>query len=223
MQKASEGKVKLGPEPDNKDQLPEEAAGDKIAEALEDKELEDFLIKDEVKDGEGQDTIEKSVKLTGDRMGRSRQRLALNNDPGAVTQNIQGKIVETLDQLIELSRQQQMQSQNPQQAKNQGQKQPQKQIGQQKLAQQDAGKQQGKKPGVQTGGNNPAQASTKNPGEVKDADLSQELQEKAAEWGVLTARQREAIIESKGDQVIDKYRGLVEDYYRELSKKAKPE
>jgi hypothetical protein len=223
MQKASEGKVKLGPEPDNKDQLPEEARGDKVAEALEDKELQDFLIKDEVKDGEGQDTIEKSVKLTGDRMGRSRQRLALNNDPGEVTQVIQGKIIETLDQLIELSRQQQMQSQNPQQAKNnQGQKQPSKALGQARLAQQNAN-QQGKKPGVQTGGQNPAAQSTRNQGEVKDADLSQELRESTKEWGVLTARQREAIIESKGDQVIEKYRGLVEDYYRELSKKAKPE
>jgi len=218
MQKASEGKVKLGPEPDNRDQLPEEAKADDV----EDQELKDFLIKDEAKEGEGEDTIGKSVKLTGDRMARSRQRLALSNDPGQVTQTIQKKIIETLDQLIELSRQQQMQAQNPKQGQANAQKQ-QKQLGTAKVSQQQANQQQGKKPGTQTGGQNPAQASTLNPGERKDADLTQTLQEKLAEWGALTQRQRDAIIEGRSEQVIEKYRGLVEDYYRELGKKARQE
>lgn len=221
MQKASEGKVKLGPEPDNRDQLPEEA-GDKIAEAVEDQELQDFLIREEVKEGEGQDTIEKSVRLTGDRMARSRQRLALNNDPGQVTQVIQKRIIETLDQLIELSRQQQMQAQNPRQGQAKGQQQ-QKQLGQARVAQQQDGKQQGKQPGTQTGGQNPAQASALNQGGSRDADLTQQLQEKFSEWGSLTPREREAIIEGRSEQVIEKYRGLVEDYYRELGKKTKQE
>jgi hypothetical protein len=218
MQKASEGKVKLGPEPDNKDQLPEEANAD----AIDNQELQDFLIKEDVKDGEGQDTIEKSVRVTGDRMARSRQRLALNNDPGQVTQKIQGKIIETLDQLIELSRQQQMQSQNPKQGQQNAQKQMKDpgiaKVGQQQVAQ------GGKKPGVQqTGGQNPASQSQLNQGGSKDADLTQQLQEKFSEWGSLTQRQRDAIIEGRSEQVIEKYRGLVEDYYRELGKKARQE
>src|SRR5439155_27255750 len=117
MQKASEGKVKLGPEPDNRDQLPEEAK----AEQIEDQELKDFLLKEEDKEGEGEDTIVRNVKTAGDRMARSRQRLALNNDPGQVTQTIQKKIVETLDFLIEQSRRQMAQARNqkPQQGQPQ--------------------------------------------------------------------------------------------------------
>ena len=218
MQKASEGKVKLGPEPDNRDQLPEEAK----AEQIEDQELKDFLLKEEVKEGEGEDTVVKNVKTAGDRMARSRQRLALNNDPGQVTQTIQKKIVETLDQLIDLSRQQQQQAQNPQQAKNNAQKQN-KELGTSKVSQQEAKAQPGKQPGSKTGGTSPAQASTLNPGERKEADLTQTLQEKLAEWGALTQRQRDAIIEGRSEQIIEKYRGLVEDYYRELGKKARQE
>ena len=217
MQKSSEGKVKLGPEPDNREQLPEEAS----REDVEDQEFEKFLREDEVAEGAGEETVGKNVKLTGDRMARSRQRLALNNDPGKVTQTIQEKIVADLDELIELSRQQQMQQQNAQNnAQRRRQQQAQKQLGQQKLAQQDA-QQQGQKPGQPNkGGQNPATAS-RQPGEgERQVDASVELQEKFSEWGGHTERQREAILEGAGEKVIEKYRGLVDDYYRELGKKA---
>jgi hypothetical protein len=218
MEKASEGKVKLGPEPDNKEQLPEEAS----KEAVEDQEFEKFLREDENKPGAGEDTVAGNVKLTGDRMARSRQRLALNNDPGKVTQTIQEKIVNDLDQLIELSRQQQMQMQNAQN-KQQQQKQQmaQKQLGQMKLAQQQDGQKPGSpKAGSQKGGQNPASDSFM-PGQGdRKVDASVELQEKFAEWGKLTERQREAVLEGASEKVIEKYRGLVDDYYRELSKKA---
>jgi acyl-CoA reductase-like NAD-dependent aldehyde dehydrogenase len=54
----------------------------------------------------------------------------------------------------------------------------------------------------------------------RQVDASVELQEKFAEWGKLTERQREAVLEGANEKVIEKYRGLVEDYYRELGKKA---
>ena len=216
MQKSSEGKVKLGPEPDNKDQLPEEAS----KQDVDDQEFEKFLREDVVKEGEGGDTVARDVKVTGDRMARSRQRLALNNDPGKVTQTIQEKILNDLDQLIELSRQQQMQMQNAQN-KQQQQKQQmaQKQIGQMRLAQQQA--QQGKQAGQpDKGGQNPAQQS-RMPGEAeRQVDASVELREKFSEWGGLTERERQAVMEGASEKVIEKYRGLVDDYYRELSKKS---
>jgi hypothetical protein len=218
MEKASEGKVKLNPEPKNEDQLPEEAS----REAVEDQEFDKFLREDEVKEGAGEDMVAGNVKLTGDRMARSRQRLALNNDPGKVTQTIQEKIVGDLDQLIELSRQQQMQMQNAQN-KQQQQKQQmaQKQLGQMKLAQQQDGQKPGSKAGTgNKGGNQGAKDSfMPNQGE-RQVDASVELQEKFAEWGHLTERQREAVMEGAGEKVLEKYRGLVDDYYRELSKKA---
>ena len=74
LQKSSQGKVKLDKEPDNKDQLPEEADKDQI----EDQEFLKNLLDDNV----GEDDVTKKIKLTGDRMARSRQRLAINDDPG---------------------------------------------------------------------------------------------------------------------------------------------
>jgi hypothetical protein len=214
MQKSSEGKVKLGPEPDNKEQLPEEAS----KQDVDDQEFEKFLREDTVKEGEGEDAVARDVKLTGDRMARSRQRLALNNDPGKVTQTIQEKIINDLDQLIELSRQQQMQMQNAQN-KQQQQKQQmaQKQLGQMKLAQQQAQQQSGK---PNKGGQNPANKSFM-PGEgERQVDASVELREKFSEWGGLTQRERQAVMEGASEKVLEKYRGLVDDYYTALGKKA---
>ena len=36
-------------------------------------------------------------------------------------------------------------------------------------------------------------------------------------WGDVTPRQRSAVIEGEGDQVLDKYKDMVDDYYRTLS------
>lgn len=218
MEKSSEGKVKLGPEPDNKDQLPEEAS----REDVEDQEFEKFLREDEPKEGAGGDTVARDVKLTGDRMARSRQRLALNNDPGKVTQTIQEKIIGDLDQLIELSRQQQMQMQNAGSKQQQQQKQQmaRKQLGQMRLAQQEA-QQPGQKQGKGNKGGTQGAQDSFMPGQgERQVDASVELQEKFSEWGGLTERQRDAVLEGASEKVIEKYRGLVEDYYRELGKKA---
>ncbi len=101
VQKASG--TKLGPEPDNRDQLPEEAR----KEDVEDQELEKGLLNDTLTS----DEVENSIKLAGDRMGRSRQRL-VGNDPGKVTQEIQRRIVLDLDKMIDLAQQQQASSQS---------------------------------------------------------------------------------------------------------------
>ena len=71
----TEGKQKLGAEPDNRDQLPEEAK----KEDVDDQELTQDLLGD----NPTEDSAARRSKLTGDRMARSRQRLALNDDPGA--------------------------------------------------------------------------------------------------------------------------------------------
>ena len=64
--------IVLRPEPDNKDQLPEEASKDDV----EQQELQQALAGDQP-DAE---QITKDILIVGDRMARSRQRLALNND-----------------------------------------------------------------------------------------------------------------------------------------------
>ena len=93
LKKASRGQIKLSPEPDNRDQLPEEAK----AEDVENQELEKALLNDVPNDEKNG----KEAGLIGDRMARSRQRLAMNNDPGKVTQMIQERIITDMDFLID--------------------------------------------------------------------------------------------------------------------------
>ncbi len=97
LDKSSQGKIHFGPEPDNRDQLPEEAN----KEDVENQELENQLLNDQQAD----EKTDKQVNLVGDRMARSRQRLALNNDPGKTTQIIQDRIIDDIDSLIDQARQ----------------------------------------------------------------------------------------------------------------------
>lgn len=215
MRESSGGKVSVGEEPDNKDQLPEEAK----VEDIENQELLDNLIKGEITD----DNVGNSVKLTGDRMARSRQRLAVNNDPGKVTQVIQKRILDDLDVLIEASRRQIANSTKPgQQGNKPGQKQPGAKpgAGQQGQQQAGAGNKPGMKPGTSSGGMTPAGDSSLNGADRAEAELAKDIKERMAEWGGLTPREREAVMEGASDKPIKKYERLVEDYYRELAKKA---
>lgn len=206
IQKATQGKLKLGPEPDNKDQLPEEAKKDDV----EDQEFEKQLLQDKVSD----DQTTNSVKLTGDRMARSRQRLALNNDPGKVTQEIQKRIQIDLDNLIKLAQQQQAQMKpgKPKpgdKSKQPGQGQPQ------------PGPQQVAKNGQhQENGKTPAQQSTFAQGGPPQVDISQDIKEMMKQWGQLHPRDRDAVLEGASEKVNPKYQKMVEDYFKSLSEKA---
>jgi hypothetical protein len=207
LQKATNKEVKLGPEPDNKDQLPEEASKD----AVDDQELIKGLLDDNLQE----DTVNKSMKLTGDRMARSRQRLALNNDPGKVTQEIQKRIVMDMDEMIKLAQKQQMQMQQQRQRQpgdKPGQPQPGQGEGQQQAGQQ--GQQNNK------GGLNPAQDSTLTQGNDPQVDVSRDLKEKMAEWGGISKRDRQAVMEGANEKVFRKYEKFIDDYYREVAKKA---
>lgn len=207
LKSSSQGKLQLPPEPDNKNQLPEEAG----KEQVENQELDQELLAGEPTTEE----IEKDVNLVGDRMARSRQRLALNNDPGKTTQIIQELILKDMDLLIEMARGQQCQP-GPGQAK--GAQQPQQQAAPRPGQGVEPAKAQamGVKP-APNAGNNPAQVSAVSPGGDNTADLSQEIKESMKEWGAPTERQRKAVIEGAGETVIVKYRRFVSDYYRSLA------
>lgn len=209
VQKSSGGELTLGPEPDPKNQLPEEAN----EEQVENQELDEQLLNGK-KEDEGKET-EQQANLIGTRMARSKQRLALNLDPGKTTQIIQQRIIADLDLLIDQARQQQAQARNsPQQG--QGQKQNQPQQGDQPAQANNQGQGQ-----QQMGQKTPAQDSTA--GVRKQAsqeDLAKQIQETMQEWGGLTPRQRAAVIDGKNETVIETYRKLVEDYYKSLSTKS---
>jgi hypothetical protein len=202
--------IKLDPEPDNRDQLPEEAS----KEDVEDQEFDKQLRNDDISD----DAVEKTVKLTGDRMARSRQRLALNSDPGQVTQEIQKRIVIDMDKLIQLAQQQQQQSSPSPGSGRPGEKMqgPKPGEGPQQVA--------SGAPKSNDGGKSPAgksgNVSTNGRGDDPNLDLSKEIQESAKEWGGLTARERQAVQEGASEKVIEKYKQFVDDYYRSLSEEA---
>src|SRR4051812_45731401 len=208
MQKASQGQIKLDPEPDPKDKLPEEASTAQI----ENQELDEWLRGAKASD----DQLTDDVKMVGQRMGRSRQRLALDHDPGKTTQAIQDRILHNLDNLIQLARQQQAQAQASQ---GKGQK---PQQGQQPKP--DSGAKadnQGKQPGQPNPnrGQNPAQTERQGGTGDNTADTSRDIMEKAAEWGGLTARERQAIVQGMNEKIIEKYKKLTDDYYEMISKK----
>jgi hypothetical protein len=207
MKQATQGKVELGPEPDNKDQLPEEAR----EEDVDNQELDQELLGNGKDEPEADAVVEK-VKKTGARMARARQRLALNNDSGKVTQMIQERIVFDMDELIKESQRQQQQGQASSQKSKAGEQQKPK-PGEQ--SQQQASKEQ-------KGEDMPANDSTAglNVKDQKEAELSKNYEERAEEWGKLFDRRREAVMEGGGQNVIRKYRQFVDDYYRSLSEKA---
>jgi hypothetical protein len=218
LQKASHGQAKLPPEPDNRDQLPEEAAkGGNAAEAVDNKELENDLIGNGKDDKPGQPPAQAShdLNLIGDRMARSRQRLAMNSDPGPVTQEIQKRILDNLDDLIEQARKKEAQAQNqppkpggdPSQAKKPGE--------QQQPQNADAKGQQQQAKQASASGNNPG-GGDEAPGDPA-ADIAKQ---EARMWGTLSPRERQALIESQGEKPLDKYKDLVDDYYRTMSTKA---
>lgn len=211
LQRASRGEVKLGPEPDKLSQLPEEAG----EEDVENQEMDKALLNDKA-DAEKD---EKQAMLIGDRMARSRQRLALNDDPGKVTQLIQQRIVKDLDDLIDQAREQQAQSRNsdPNQGKN-GQKMP--KPGDQAQQPDNQGK-ANPQVGVVSKPNSSSPADRDlAPGQVaRQQDLNRQIKEDNREWGNISPRIRDAIIQQADDQVLEDYRKLVEDYWQSLSAK----
>src|SRR5688500_4186898 len=205
IKKASKGEQKLGPEPDPKDQLPEEAG----KEQIEKQELLDDLL-------QGAPDPEKIMKGTADvgqRMARSRQRLALNSDPGKVTQLIQERIIIDLDGLIEQARKQEAQpgQPDPQMAQKPGEQAGKRPTGVQANNQ---GKDGQSKPKA---GSTPAGQSTP-PGDASPSlDLTQAIKESSKEWGHLSPRTRDAVLEGASEQPVEKYKKLIEDYYRGVS------
>jgi hypothetical protein len=198
LRSASQGQVKLGPEPDPDDQLPEEAG----LEQVENQEIEQDLL-----DADPQaEEVETQTNRVGDRMARSRQRLAMNHDPGKTTQLIQKRILIDLDQLIEQASQQQESQSQPSSG----------QAGQRPSQPQPSGAQ-----APNQGGQTAAQQSGLSQAGEPQADLSrQDLTETAREWGQISPRLREAVMEGAGENPVEKYRRLYEDYTRAVSTRA---
>lgn len=199
IQNASRGELKLDPEPDLSKPLPEEQGGN-VADA----ELDQHLLEGNPE----AEQEERDAHRIGDRMARSRQRLAVKHDPGPLTQLIQKKILENLDDLIEQARQQQAETRNSPPQPSQAQSRPDQQ---QQAAAQNQGQQQQ--------GTQAAQQSSAGNGGGADADLNKDLRETMAEWGAITPRLREAQREGQDEMPVESYRRLIEEYFKSLSTK----
>jgi len=195
----------LGAEPDPKEMLPEEATDEKIDD--------DELIGSLLHDKPAADPAEKSIKLVGARMSRSRDRLATAFDPGMTTQRIQDRIVKDLDVLIDMARQQQSNNPPPPPSNS-----PSKPGDQQQPANSQAdGQGQQSKPNKSTTG---AQESTASSADENAAKLSDEIKSTERMWGDNSPRNHEAVMEAQSEKAIERYRSFVEDYYRCLAVKA---
>ena len=148
-------------------------------------------------------------------MARSHQRLAINSDPGKVTQIIQDRILQDFDVLIDQARKQEAELRNP--PKNSQSPQKQSKPSDQMANAQNQGKPGQPKPNPSA---NPAQVSSANKPGDNNADLSKQIKESLAEWGQVTPRLRDAQIEGSTETIIEQYRKLTEDYYRSLAAKA---
>ena len=210
LKTASQGKAGLGPEPDNRDLLPEEAD----AKAVDKGELVDDLLGDPGNAKPG-DKTEKEMAKIGDRMARSRQRLALNQDAGKVTQIIQDRIVTDFDGLIAKAKEQQKNAQSkPGSGKPQGPPKPQLVKGKPQNEGKNKPGQAAPKPGQEA-----AQDSNAGP-PGQQANLGKDIRSTAQDWGATTPRVRDAIIEGANEDVVETYRKLSEDYWRGLAEKA---
>ncbi|HEY1684160.1 MAG TPA: DUF4175 family protein [Tepidisphaeraceae bacterium] len=201
LQKASQGQVKLPPEPKNQDMLPEEKAGN-------DNDLANQLLTEQPADHSDND--DQSIPMLGNRMARTSQRLGINHDPGQTTQAIEQNILKGLDQLIAQARNQQAQSSPQNQQQQEQQQNPQ-------IAQNPQQSQQSSQSPAHA--NSPARSSNVNGSAQTQTDLSQDIRQNMRQWGGLSDRQRQAILEGANDTVIEKYKTLVDDYYRDLAEK----
>ena len=148
-------------------------------------------------------------------MARSKTRLK-DGDPGKTTQVIQKRIVDGIEDLIKLAQKQQGGQQGqPKPGQKPGDKPGQPQPGQgQQLAQGQKSQQH------QEGGQSPAQQASLSQGGDPSVDLSKPLQELRGEWGGLSPRERQAVMEGQSEKPFSKYEKFIKDYYRELAKKA---
>jgi hypothetical protein len=151
-------------------------------------------------------------------MARASERLAQENDPGRTTQQIQDQIIKDIDELIELSRKQgdRPPSTKPSTKPTEGVAKPTETIGVKPE------NQNSNKPGppkIGTGAHNSAAYSARASGS-DNSTSSGDIRETATGWGRISNRIRDDIMQSVGDDILDKYYKLTTDYYRAIATRA---
>jgi hypothetical protein len=211
LQKSSHGQMKLGPEPDPSDKLPEEAGDD----AVNDQELEHALLTDNGQPDPNQ--MQKDVGLVGQRMARSRQRLALDKDPGKTTQVIQKRILDNLDTLIEMARAEQAEMHPEPGKKNQQQASQPSPVANATPGNSVKGAKQNQS---NRSGATPAAVSVAGHDVDTTGSPTTDIQQTLKEWGGLSPRKRAAVIEAASEKPIEKFKDYIDEYYQALGARA---
>jgi hypothetical protein len=205
IQKASHGQSKLGPEPDPKNKLPEEAN----SESVDNDEMMQNLLK-----GDGSPTPDPEkddLNLVGERMARSHQRLSLEKDPGPVTQDIQNRILQNLDALIDQARTQEAeQKQQPKPQQSQQAQASQRQSGAAPQNNNPNGQQ------ARSAGHTAAAVSVSGHDVSTDGTPTTDITQSMKEWGDLSPRQRAAVIEAGTEKPVQKFKEFIDEYYQAL-------
>jgi hypothetical protein len=127
--------------------------------------------------------------------------------------------------LIQQAQEQQAQTRNarPQPGQQPGQQQGQQNA--QRMQQARQNQQQANNQGQQQNQQNQqSQAANRsndpNPNGQRREDLSRDIQATGQEWGAVSPRLRDAVMEGAGENIVEQYRKLVEEYYRSVGSKA---
>jgi hypothetical protein len=202
--KAASGEDVIGPEPRDADVLPEEAT---IAQ-VDEQELQAELLGG--KPGEKGKQVD--VRQLGDRLARSRSRLEMARDAGAITQVIQKRILDDFDRMIEEARRQQ--------CKGGGSGKPSPQDVAQVPKPNDAQAQNQGKAAAGPAGSKAASDSNSSGQTTGQANAGKDIRETAEEWGKISSRLRGPVLESRDETIIERYRRLIEDYTQAVSTEA---
>jgi len=172
------------------------------ARAVDDMDLVNKLTGADNDKQDPNDTMKQMV----DRMGQSQSRLSNNEDPGAITQETQKRILTDLDVMIEYARKQQQSSKpNPNSKQQPGDK--------RKMS---SGQQQGPH---EEGGNQAATDSSLPRGPISAAQSNGEdmHQKGPQEWGNLPPRDRDLISNGANEQYLPSYKEMIDRYYQALA------
>lgn len=165
----------------------------------------------------GQDSESNPLQKLADAMQRVRDRLN-DRDLAVETQQIQGRIVSDLDQIIA-----QLGKKPPPKGKGGGSKsKPQQSKSQSQKKSQQPPKPGGGKPG-QKQSNNPAKDSTTRLGQADTAEVDDATRDRMMQeaWGNLPASVRQQMQSARPEKFLPKYSRLIEEYFKRLSEEKK--
>lgn len=182
-----------------KEQKPE-----KPVEQKDPSDLGERLVRKALTDS-SEDVMAEILRL----MGESSRRLDADFDAGDQTQAVQKRVMERLDEAIkQAAAQLRQQKQSPSQQKSD------------KRKQEQAGKEQQKKKEQSQGSDptaDPDASNAENKGEAAETKLpGGDMTESRRAWGQLPQRDRDEVIQGKNEQFLERYRQLIDQYFRAL-------